>query len=87
VVTPFKREVVWSIEALAGLEQAYEYIKKDSPRSAQQLKQEVIDTIEHISINPNVFQVDRFMVNNKGEYRAFEIWSYRVTYKHTKGMI
>jgi len=78
-----KRALVWDIEAKEHLQKIYEHIKKDSISSARKVKSEILSTVKKLKKNPEMFPPDRFKIDNAGNYRSFEKYSYRVTYKHT----
>ncbi len=57
------------------------YIKNDSVQNAEKVKQTVLKAIREIPLNPERYPADKFKQNNKGNYRAFEIYHLRIVYK------
>ena len=43
----------------------------------------IVEKVELIPRNPERFPMDRFKIDNAGNFRAFETHSYRVAYKHS----
>lgn len=79
-----EKELIWDIEAKEYLRKIYEYIKKDSISYAQKVKSKILSTVKKLKKNPEMFPPDRFKINNPGNYRAFEKYNYRITYKHSE---
>jgi len=76
-------KIVWSPIARTSLRKAYEWIKEDSPTYAEKVKNTILKMIEELPGSPTRYPLDRFKQNNPGNYRAFEKYSYRITYRHT----
>ncbi len=79
--------VSWNKSAYASLQKAYEYIKESSPASAEKVKEAILSVTRSLPKHPEKFPLDRFKKKNPGNYRAFEKYSYRVTYRHTEKVI
>ena len=75
-----KLKVVIDHEAKKSLREAFEYIKKDSLQNAGKVKSNILDSIKELITNPNRHNPDKYRLNNDGSYRAYEIYSYRITY-------
>ncbi len=75
--------VIWAPSAKTSLRKAYQYIKKDSPKNAGKVRDTLLEMIGKLPSHPTRYTLDRFKLNNPGNYRAFEKYSYRVTYRHT----
>ena len=82
-----KRKVVWSKNASLQLKEALSYLLKKSPKSALKVKKEILQTTKELSLHPEIFNLDRFTKNNNGSIRAFEKYSYRITYQVEKTMV
>jgi plasmid stabilization system protein ParE len=76
-----KFSIIWDVEAVNDFKSAYQYIKKESPRAAKKVKREIINAVKKIALHPDSHQPDKFKINNTGNYRAFEKYSYRIAYK------
>lgn len=75
------REIIWDKEAILQLEEIYKYISERSLKAAEKVKRSIKETIQKLGRFPEVHNPDRFKNNNDGSFRAFEKYSYRVTYK------
>ena len=67
--------------ALFQLKQAYDYIKKDSPKNALTVKRDIFSACMALSAHPQKHPVDKYKRNNDGSYRAFEQHRYRIVYR------
>ena len=75
--------IVWDEEAVSQLKKAYEEILDDSYSGAVKVRNGILDVVDQIPEHPNRHPADRFKDNNSGDYRAFELYSYRIAYKIT----
>ncbi|MBP2833291.1 type II toxin-antitoxin system RelE/ParE family toxin [Aquimarina sp. U1-2] len=76
-----KKKVVWDSEALSQLQECYEYIKERSITSAQKVRKVILEEVKELPNHPESHKLDRFKIENDGNYRAFEKYSYRVSYR------
>ncbi|WP_276502398.1 type II toxin-antitoxin system RelE/ParE family toxin [Terrimonas pollutisoli] len=72
---------VWSKRAKPDLQKAYEYIAQDSLESAVKVRDELIDISIELSRHPEMFPPDKYKTNNDGNWRAFEKYHYRISYR------
>jgi plasmid stabilization system protein ParE len=72
---------VWSKRARMELHLAYEYILQDSPQNAVKVRNEIIETTIKLSEHPEKHPPDKYKKSNDGNWRAFEIYHFRVTYR------
>lgn len=72
---------VWSKRASMELRMAYEYILQDSPQNAEKVRNEILETTIKLTKHPEKYPPDKYKKNNNGNWRAFEIYHYRVTYR------
>lgn len=79
--------VSWNKSAYKSLQKAYEYIKESSPASAEKVKKTILTMTRNLPDHPEKYPLDRFKTDNPGNYRAFETYSYRVSYRHTEKVI
>ena len=79
--------VIWTKTASSQLSQSLKYLKKKSIVSADKIKDEIIATASNLSNHPEIHPLDRFKTNNDGSIRAFEKYSYRVSYKVSQSQI
>lgn len=76
-----KYSIVFDSLATQSLTEAYLYLKAELPSAANGFKEELEEVLLLLTTAPYVFQKDRFKKNNKGQYRAFIIYNFRITYK------
>lgn len=79
-----KKVVVWDKAAYTSLQSAYDYIKEDSPVNADKVREEILKAVDSLPEHAEKHPQDKYKKDNKGQYRAFEKYSYRVTYKVTE---
>lgn len=77
----------WKQQAVNQLAAAIKYIEKDSPLNAGKFEKEILKKINNLLLQPERYQPDRFKKNNDGSYRAFEIFSYRISYRYISNQI
>ncbi|MBL7702318.1 MAG: type II toxin-antitoxin system RelE/ParE family toxin [Ferruginibacter sp.] len=74
------RNIIWDRPARLYLRKATEYISQDSVKNADIVVNAIFTCIEKASRFPEHFPPDKYKLNNSGSYRAFEIYSYRVSF-------
>jgi len=75
------RKIVWDKEAILQMEAVYEFLKECSLQSANKVRKSIKEKVRDLSKHPEIYPLDRFIKDNDGNIRAFEKYSYRVTYK------
>ena len=75
VVKWSKSSVKQFIEILSFLEVQEQF------KYAERLEQEILKTIILLSSNPSIFQIDRLKQDNDGTFYAFEIDSFRISFR------
>ena len=73
--------VIWSKRADQQLQKAYQDIKEDSPANAVKVRDEILATTRELADYPEKYPPDKFKRSNPGNYRAFEKYSFRVSYR------
>ena len=81
------KKIVWDRLAYHELEGIYEYIKQDSLKNADKVKQEILAIIDKLPDNPERHPPDKLKKKNKGDHRAFNKYSYRISYQIKKEII
>lgn len=76
--------VVWDKVAKAQLRKAYNTIKEESLQGAETVKNGILSSVDKIPENPYRYPSDKFKKDNPGNYRAYEIYNYRIAYKVTE---
>lgn len=77
------RTITWSKIALKQFSQAINYIEADSPQNAEKVRYDIIMKIQRLANSPEIYSLDKYKLNNDGNYRAFELYRYRIAYKVT----
>jgi plasmid stabilization system protein ParE len=75
-----KPKIVIDNLAKAQLKEAYNYIRLDSPKSAEKVNAKILASIRELADHPERHPKDKYRLNNDGSYRAFEIYKNRVSY-------
>jgi len=84
VVDNSKLVVIWDTIAKTQLKKAYNKIKKESLQSAETVRDGILNIINELPANPNRYPADKLKRDNLGNYRAFELYNYRIAYKVTE---
>jgi len=81
--------VIWSKLALKQAEKTHERIAKDSKSLtvADKIINKLFTSSDALENHPEMYSLDRFKVNNNGTYRAYEVYSYRVSYRIFKSKV
>jgi plasmid stabilization system protein ParE len=74
-------QVVWDKIAVEDLKDILSYLKKSSEQAPTLVKEAIKKHIQIISTNAFVFEKDKLKTPIDKAYRAFTIYSYRITYK------
>ncbi len=75
-----KLKVLWDNQAKEYLKKSIEYIKQDSPQNAENVRQIIKKKVNEIPANPWRYPIDKYRLNNIGEFRAFEVFGFRISY-------
>lgn len=73
-------KVLWDIEARNFLKEAISLIKKDSELNAEKVKKVILRSTSDLKRNPQRHPPDQYKTNNNGDYRAYEVYSFRIAY-------
>jgi plasmid stabilization system protein ParE len=76
------RSIRWSVTAFKQFESAILYISRDSVRNAEQVRLDILESVERLADRPEFHPPDKFKTDNPGEYRAFELHRLRIAYYH-----
>ena len=75
-----KMKVVWDEYARTSLKEAYYYIRKDSLQQAERVKKEILISTKQLADHPYIFPADKYRKDKDARFRAFEKYSYRISY-------
>ena len=56
------------------------YIRQNSEQNVGKVKREILENISDLSVRPEMHPPDKYKRNNTGNYRAFELYHYRIAY-------
>jgi len=74
------RKIKWDKQAIIYFRESIKYIRKDSPQNAEKVKNDILEKIDELLIKPNIHNPDKYKINNNGDYRAFEMHRFRISY-------
>jgi len=78
-------EIKWNKAAISELMGAINFIEENEFYSyAVEVERNILSKIRSLSKNPLQYPLDKYKRQNKGNYRAFEINSYRISYRVQK---
>ena len=72
--------IVWSKDASSHFTEILEHLSKESDQATAIVGNEILDCIESLPSFPSKHPEDRFKNNNDGKFRAFIVFSYRISY-------
>ena len=79
--------VIWDTKAFDDLKEILSYLTKRSEQAPKLIKQGIKKSIDIIKVNPFVFELDELKTNNDESYRAFIVYSYRISYRFIENKI
>jgi plasmid stabilization system protein ParE len=74
-------KIIWDVEALEHFKEIIEHLNKHSNQAPKIVKKAIFDTLKTIKENPLVCEKDKLKNPPSKDYRAFIVFSYRVTYQ------
>jgi plasmid stabilization system protein ParE len=82
-----KKRVVWDESAQSALKEAYDRIKQNSLQQAEKVKLEIIAATKKLSDHPDMYPPDKYRTDKDIRFRAFEKYSYRISYFITDDVV
>ena len=82
-----KRRIQIEHIAKKQLQEAYKYIRKDSLQNAEKVRSRILETIKVLAQYPEHHPLDKYCIDNDGNFRAFEVYKYRINYYVTNDKI
>jgi plasmid stabilization system protein ParE len=81
-------EIKWSNRALNQFAEILDFIVENGfGQYAIELEDRIIDKLDALHKNQQLYPADRFKRNNNGSWYAFEVDEYRISYKQHKSHI
>lgn len=77
------KEIIWSPTSLKHLEEIHEAILEASKslESSDRVVNDILDSAEILSTQPEIYTLDENKRNNDGSYRSYEIRNCNVAYR------
>ncbi len=82
-----KRKVQTEHIAKNQLRQAYNYIRKDSLQNAEKVRIRILETIKALAEHPEHHPLNKYCIENDGNFRAYEVDKCRINYYVTDDKI
>ena len=74
------RALRWPLSVQKDLKKIYDYILQTSFQNAQKVKSALLFSTKKLADQPEIHPPDKYKKNNKGNFRAYELHRYRVSY-------
>ncbi len=74
------RRIEWDRQALRQFNKAILFIAEESVQNVENVRADIIEKIGALLPNPERYALDKYKVENDGNYRAFELHRLRVAY-------
>lgn len=74
-------KIIWDVQALEHFKEILEYLNEQSNQAPKIVKKAFFDRISTIKKNPLVSEKDKLRNPPSKDYRAFIVFSYRITYQ------
>lgn len=81
MVKPSSFKIVWDRKALDHFKEILTYLEKQSTHASKLLKTAILDRLEVIMKSPLTCEADKLKDMPNKDFRAFVVFSYRVTYQ------
>jgi len=82
-----KIPVIWPEKTIHQLHEIYLYIAEDSILQADRIFNKLVESTSLLPEHPHKYPPDKYKMNNSGNYRAYELYHYRISYKITQNAI
>jgi plasmid stabilization system protein ParE len=74
------KKVVWTENAEMQLEEIYQYTLEDSQQNAIEIKNKIFKSTSQLLDFPEKYPNDKYKKNNDGNFKAYEIYRFRISY-------
>lgn len=81
-----EKEIIWTANAQNQLEEIYFYLldKTKNKSIPKKVVTAIYDSVSVLKSNSEIYELDEMKNLNDGNYRAYEIYHYRISYKITQ---
>ncbi len=73
--------VIWDRKVLDNFKEILTYLSKQNNQAPKMVKDSIVTRLETIKTNPLICELDKLKDHPNKNYRAFVVYSYRVTYQ------
>ena len=80
MVKKISYKLIWDDLAVDQLDEYLKNVSKQSESAPNLIRDRILSRLKAVQKNPYICEPDRFRDNNDGSYRAFTVYTYRVTY-------
>lgn len=77
-------KIVWDRKALDNFKEILTYLEKQSIQAPKIVKSAIVTRLDIIKTNPLIAELDKLKDSPNKEFRAFVVYSYRITYQIKK---
>ena len=74
-------KIIWDKVALNDFKEILDFLSKQSTKAPKIVKEGVLTRLDIITSNAFICEIDKLKENPNKEYRAFIVYSYRITYQ------
>jgi plasmid stabilization system protein ParE len=74
-------KIIWDRKALDHFKDILTYLEKQSRQAPKIVKDAIISRLDVIKTNPLIAELDKLKDSPNKDFRAFVVFSYRVTYQ------
>ena len=73
--------IIWDRNALNHFKEILDFLSKQNSQAPKIVKEGVLSRLDDVKKNALIFEIDKLKDSPNKEFRAFVIYSYRVTYQ------
>ena len=81
MVKPISFKIIWDRKALDHFKDILTYLEKQSSQAPKIVKSTILARLDVIKTNPLISELDKLKDSPNKDFRAFVVFSYRVTYQ------
>ncbi len=81
MVKPSSFKLIWDRTALDHFKEILAHLNKQSHQAPKIVKDAILSRLEVIKTNPHIIELDKLKDSPNNDFRAFVVFSYRVTYQ------
>lgn len=75
------RKITWTKTALRQFNSGMEYIRKNSPQNADEVKEKILEKVNALERDIAVHRKDPYKKDNDGSFLYFEVLKYHIVYQ------